>query len=105
MLKIYDVSLDIIRALVPYVAELKRKSPARADQLERALTTTTLAIAEGARSRGRNRPAHYQRGCASMDECIAVTDVAAAAGQMAPLAPSVRDAMRHVVAVLVKVSR
>src|SRR5687767_11890664 len=104
MLKIYDVSLDIIRALVPYVAELKRKSPARADQLERALTTTTLAIAEGSRSRGKNRPAHYQRGCASMDECIAVTDIAAAAGQMPRLDAKVRDDMKHVVAVLVKLS-
>ncbi len=105
MLRIYDVSLEIVRTLRPYVAELQHKSPHHADQLDRALTTTVLAIAEGSRSRGKNRPAHYSRGCASMDESISITDLCVAKGSMPPVDEAVRDKMKHVVAVLVKVSR
>jgi hypothetical protein len=84
---------------------LRRKSSALHDQLERSLTTVVLAISEGSRSRGKNRPAHYQRGAASMDESMGGIDAAIAFGYLASFDDSTRDKMRHVVAVLVKVSR
>jgi hypothetical protein len=105
MLDIYRVVLEVIRELRPVLEELRRKSPPLHDQLERALTTVVLAVAEGSRSRGRNRPAHYQRGAASMDESIAAVDAALAFSYLTSFDEGTRDKMRHVVAVLVKVSR
>jgi hypothetical protein len=105
MLDIYRVVLEVIRDLRPVLEELRRKSPALHDQLERALTTVVLGIAEGSRSRGRNRPAHYQRGAASMDESIGVIDAGLAFGYLASFDRRTRDKMGHVVGVLVKVSR
>jgi hypothetical protein len=105
MLDIYRVVLEVIRDLRPVLDDLRRKSPALQDQLERALITVVLAIAEGSRSRGKNRPAHYQRGAASMDESIGVIDAGLAFGYLAGFDEGTRDKMRHVVAVLVKVSR
>jgi hypothetical protein len=105
MLDIYKVVLEVIRDLRPVLNDLRRKSPALHDQLERALTSVVLGVAEGSRSRGRNRPAHYQRGAASMDECIGVIDAAMAFGYLASFDAHVRDKMGHVVGVLVKVSR
>ena len=105
MLDIYRVVLEVIVELRPVLAELLRKSPVLQDQLERALLTVVLAIGEGSRSRGRNRPAHYQRGAASMDESIAAIDAALAFGYLAAFDEGTRAKMKHVVAVLVKVSR
>ena len=105
MLDIYRVVLEVVRELRPVLDVLRRKSSALHDQLERALTTVVLAIAEGSQSRGKNRPAHYQRGAASMDESMGVIDAAIAFGYLSSVDESTRDKMRHVAAVLVKVSR
>jgi len=105
MLDIYRVVVEVIRELRPVLEVLRRKSSALHDQLERALTSVLLGIAEGSRSRGKNRPAHYQRGAASMDESIGVIDAALAFGYLASFDEGTRDKMKHVVAVLVKVSR
>lgn len=105
MLNIYQVVLEVIREMRPVLEVLRRKSPALHDQLERALASVVLGIAEGSRSRGRNRPMQYQRGAASMDECIGVVDAAMAFGYIGSFDETLRDKMRHVVGVLVKVSR
>jgi hypothetical protein len=105
MLRIYDVVLEIITDLRPFLAELKRKSPKLRDEMECAPDSTVLAIAEGSRSRGKNRFVHYARGAASMDEAIACPDAAVAHGYIAPLNPVVREKMKRVVGTLVICSR
>jgi hypothetical protein len=70
-----------------------------------ALDSTVLAIAEGSRSRGKNRFVHYARGAASMDDTMACPDAAVAHGYIAPLNPAVREKMKRVVGTLVISSR
>ena len=45
MLVAYDVALDLIRALRPVVAQLRRYSPEAADQVERAASSIVLNLA------------------------------------------------------------
>jgi four helix bundle protein len=50
----YDVALDLVRALRPVVAQLRKYSPEAADQVERAASSIVLNLAEGGRRRGRD---------------------------------------------------
>ncbi len=47
-LRIYPVVLELVRQLAPFVARVRLRSPALADQMERALISVPLNIAEGA---------------------------------------------------------
>ena len=105
MLDIYNLVLEVIRELRPVLAELRRKSPALHDQLERALTSMALGVAEGSRSRGRNRPMHYNRAAGSTVESIAALQSGVAFGYLAAVDERLIDKMQHILAVLVKVSR
>lgn len=100
MLRIYEVALGVVRDLNPVLDRLKRKSPALHDQLERALRSVVLAIAEGSRSRGKNRQVHYARGTASMDESIANLAFACTRGYIEPIDPVVHEKMKRVVGTL-----
>jgi four helix bundle protein len=64
-LKIYPVILDLVRRLAPVVRVLRSRSSALADQMERALLSVPLNVAEGAYSRGKNRQARFQSAAAS----------------------------------------
>ena len=55
MLRIYPVVLELVRRLSPYLSVLRVRSSALGDQLERALISIPLNLAEGAYSRGKNR--------------------------------------------------
>ena len=59
-LKIYPVVLELVRKLAPLLPSLRSRSSALGDQLERALISVPLNVAEGAYSRGKNRQARYQ---------------------------------------------
>ena len=105
MLRVYSLCLEVIEELRPFLEQLKRVDPDLHDEMKRALKSTVLAIAEGSRSRGRNRHVHYARGAASMDEAIACPDVGVAFGEIKPLSQSTREKMKHVVGALVLCSR
>ena len=105
MLDIYNLVLEVIRELRPVLAELRRKSPALHDQLERSLLSISLGTAEGSRSRGRNRPMHYNRAAGSTIESIGALQTAIAFGYLESVDERTIDKMRHILAVLVKVSR
>lgn len=70
-LKIYAVVLELVRKLAPYIPALRARSATLGDQLERALCSIPLNIAEGAYSRGKNRYARYQSAAASAREALA----------------------------------
>jgi four helix bundle protein len=64
-LRIYPIVLQLVRRLSPYLPLLRTRSASLGDQLERALISVPLNIAEGAYSRGKNRLARYQSAAAS----------------------------------------
>jgi four helix bundle protein len=80
MLRVYQELLEIIRALRPVFEEIARHDPDLARQGNRALPSAALITAEGSRSRGKYRIASYSYGAGSLQESIAVIEVAEASG-------------------------
>ena len=103
-LEIYGVILDLVRRLAPEVRALKRRSAVLGEQMERALISVPLNVAEGAYSRGRNRQARYQSALASARETLACLETAEAMGFAAPLAPGLAAHFHRVIGTLVRLS-
>jgi four helix bundle protein len=80
MLVAYDVALDLIRALRPVVAELRRYSSEAADQVERAASSIVLNLAEGDRRRGRDPRRFWDMAHGSAGEIRGALDLADAWG-------------------------
>ena len=59
-LEIYPVVLELVRRMAPVLPKLRARSLSLGDQMERALISVPLNLAEGAYSRGKNRQARYQ---------------------------------------------
>jgi four helix bundle protein len=78
MLKIYDVSVDVVKRLVPVVAEIDRHDGDLAKQLKRARSSIPLNISEGSRARRGRRNLHYGYAKGSAQECIAILETAVA---------------------------
>jgi four helix bundle protein len=101
-LRIYPVVLQLVRRLSPYLPVLRARSAALGDQLERALISVPLNVAEGAYSRGRNRQARYQSAAASAREALACLETAEALGWMGPLEPELGALFHQVIGTLVR---
>ena len=101
-LKQYPVVLELLAAVSPRVPALRARSYALADQLERALISIPLNVAEGAYSRGRNRQARYQCAAASAREALACFETAHALGWSAPLPPELEALFNRVIGTLVR---
>jgi four helix bundle protein len=104
-LEIYPVILDLVRKLTPVVRAIRGRSPALAEQMERALTSVPLNVAEGAYSRGRNRSARYQTAAASAREVLACMETAEAMGFIAQPAEGTLDQLDRIIATLVRLMR
>ena len=101
-LEIYPVVLQLVRRLSPYLPALRARSAALGDQLERALISVPLNLAEGAYSRGRNRQARYQNAAASAREALACLETAEAFGWMRPVRPELAALFQRVIGTLVR---
>jgi four helix bundle protein len=101
-LKIYPVVLDLVRRLSPVIRLLRSRSSALADQMERALISVPLNIAEGAYSRGKNRQARFQSAAASARETLACLETAEAMGFIGPLDPELGAQFHRVIGTLVR---
>jgi four helix bundle protein len=101
-LKIYPVVLELVRRLSPVVRMLRSRSPALADQMERAMISIPLNVAEGAYSRGRNRQARFQSAAASAREALACLETAEAMGFVGPLDPELGALFNRVIGTLVR---
>jgi len=101
-LEIYPVVLELVRRLAPYLPALRARSTALGDQLERALISVPLNLAEGAYSRGRNRQARYSSACASAREVLACLETAEALGWVQPLEPELAALFHRVIGTLVR---
>ena len=80
MFHAYTNALDLIRALVPVVEQLKRYDSNLADQVVRAATSVTLNVAEGARRSGKDRRRFYVMARGSAGEIQGALDTADAWG-------------------------
>mgnify|MGYP000260873877 CR=1 FL=1 len=76
----YDLSIDLVRALVAPTALIRRHSRSLADQVERASQSIPLNLREGGRRRGKDGKHLYTVAAGSNDEVRAVLDVAVARG-------------------------
>jgi len=101
-LKIYPVVLELVRRLSPVIRVLRGRSSALADQMERALISIPLNVAEGAYSRGKNRQARFQSAAASARETLACLETAEAMGFIGPLEPELGALFHHVIGTLVR---
>jgi four helix bundle protein len=102
MLRIYPVVLQLVRRLSPYLPALRARSVSLGDQLERALVSIPLNLAEGAYSRGRNRFSRYQSAAASAREALACLETAEALGWVGPLEPELGALFNQVIGTLVR---
>ena len=82
MLRAQNLVLDLVRALAPLCATLRRRAPSLADQLERAATSVALNLAEGSRRGGADRRRVYRIAAGEAQEVRAALDVAAAWGHL-----------------------
>jgi four helix bundle protein len=101
-LKIYPVILDLVRRLSPSIRVLRCRSTALADQMERALISVPLNVAEAAYSRGKNRQARFQSAAASARETLACLETAEAMGFIGPLDPELSALFHRVIGTLVR---
>jgi len=88
MLVAYDVALDLVRALRPVVAQLRRHSPEAADQVERAASSIVLNLAEGGRRHGRDPRRFFDMAHGSAGEIRGALDLAEAWGWPIECAPA-----------------
>ena len=101
-LKIYPVILELVRRLSPVVRVLRARSATLGDQMERALVSIPLNVAEGAYSRGRNRQARFQTAAASARETLACLETAEAMGFIGPIDPELGAMFHRVIGTLVR---
>jgi four helix bundle protein len=101
-LKIYPVVLELVRRLAPTIRVLRARSSVLADQMERALVSIPLNVAEGAYSRGRNRQVRFQSAAASAREALACLETAEAMGFIGPLEPELGALFHRVIGTLVR---
>jgi len=101
-LEIYPVILELVRRLAPVVRVLRTRSAALGDQMERALVSIPLNVAEGAYSRGRNRQARFQSAAASARETLACLETAEAMGFVSLMEPELAALFHRVIGTLVR---
>ena len=103
-LKIYPVVLELVRRLAPQLPALRRRSSVLADQMERALISVPLNVAEGAYSRGKNCEARFQTALASTREVLACWETAQAFCWVGPLEPEIAALFQRVIGTLVRLA-
>ena len=103
MLKIYDVSLSVLRKLSPIVSAIGRHDSDLARQLRRAASSVTLNLAEGSGSQGRNRNARYFNALGSARETRGCVHVALASGYVEKVEPELLDEIERIIATLINI--
>jgi four helix bundle protein len=101
-LKIYPVVLELVRRLSPLVRVLRARSSVLGDQMERALISMPLNVAEGAYSRGKNRQVRFQSVAASARETLACLETAEAMGFIGPIDAELGALFHRVIGTLVR---
>ncbi len=102
MLKIYPLILNVIRRLRSLLGIIERKDRDLGRQLRRCSASTSLNLAEGMYSRGRNRAAKYHVALGSAREMLSCLEVAEAFGYIVPIDPALRADFDRIIGTLVR---
>ena len=81
----FDLALDLVRSLRPTLAAYKRHNARVARQLEDAVTSIPLNIAEATGRFGRDRTYHFRVALGSLREVTAALEVGQALGWITEL--------------------
>ena len=103
-LKIYPVVLELVQKVAPPMPKVRSRSHALGDQLERALISIPLNVAEGAYSRGKNRQARFHSALGSAREVLACFETAQALGWIGPIEPELEAIFQRVIGTLVRLA-
>ena len=90
MLRIYDVMIEVLRAMKPVLVQIEGHDRDLSRQLRRAASSVALNIAEASGSRGGTRMERYRSALGSAREVGACLDVAEAFGYVASIDEGVR---------------
>ncbi len=105
MLRIYPVSVQLIREVSPLIEAIARFDRDQARQLRRSIKSVALNIAEGCAGRGGIKRARFETALGSARESLANLEVAAAVGYVEPVGGEMRNRFDHVIGTLVKLVR
>jgi four helix bundle protein len=101
MLRIYEVTLNVLKELRPAIRAIEMRDGDLARQLRRAASSTVLNIAEGSGSSGGTRRERYRSALGSARETVACFELARAWGYV----EVDTTCFREIVGTLVKVAR
>ena len=105
-LQVHDLSFEMIAAVRPVVARVRRQDRSLADQLVRAASSVALNIAEGELSDPGNQRARFFTAAGSANETLAALRVAVAWGYVATSEAEAGAALlRRIIPMLWKLTR
>jgi four helix bundle protein len=105
MLKVAELSFQLIDELRPLVVEIRRRDRSLADQLMRAASSIALNLAEGELSDGGNQKARFFTAAGSANESRAALRVAIGWRHIAvEAATPARQRLDHIIAILWKLT-
>ena len=105
MLKVAELSFQLIEELRPLVVEIKRRDRSLADQLMRAVSSIALNLAEGELSEGGIQRSRFFTAAGSANESRAALRVAVGWRHITPEAAApARERLGHIIAILWKLT-
>ncbi len=102
--RLYALAIQMVSEMAPVADAIRRRNRDLADQMERALTSVPLNVAEGAESAGKLRVARFRTALGSANEIMACCDVGAALGYVT-VTEEQWDLVEHVRATLINLVR
>ena len=105
MLRIYPVSLQMVRDVRSFADAIQRFDGDLARQLRRASMSVVLNLSEGSGSRGGRRRMRYEDALGSARETLAGLEAAHAAGYLGPVPEAVRGRFNHIIGTLVRLGQ
>lgn len=104
-LRIYAVTIEMVRQLKPVMERIGTKDGNLADQLRRAATSVPLNLHEGAYAQGGHVRSRFHTALASAAEVRACLDVAQALGYVSNVDSELHDNLDRIIATLHRLAR
>jgi four helix bundle protein len=104
-LRVYGMTVEMVRALRPLIERIGRRDSNLGDQLRRAATSVPLNVQEGAYLQGGNARVRFHSALGSAGEVRACLDVAEALGYLDAVDPALRRTLDVVIATLHRLAR
>ena len=105
MLRIYQVSIEMLKLVGPVAKRVEVVDRNHGRQLRSSALSVSLNIAEGSGNRKGNRRLRYETALGSAFETLANLEAAEAIGYIGPLDPGVRERLQHIIGTLTKLVR